>query len=95
MQCPSNGLPLLSGRRRTGGEKCWKPKVPKIYPLTIKEKEELNKFIDDNLEKGYIRPSESTILAPFFFVDKKDTTELRPIQDYATLNPVLAVRPNA
>ena len=45
----------------------------------------MNKFIDDNLRKGYIRPSQSEYAAPFFFVDKKDNT-LRPCQDYQDLN---------
>ena len=63
----------------------WKPKPSKVYPLTLNEEEEMNKFIDENLEKGYIRPSKSPYAAPFFFVDKKDAS-LRPCQDYRDLN---------
>jgi hypothetical protein len=33
---------------------------------------ELDKFLKENLEKGYIRPSQSPMASPFFFVDKKD-----------------------
>jgi hypothetical protein len=42
-------------------------------------------FIEENLKKGYIRESESSYAAPFFFVDKKDG-DLRPTQDYRELN---------
>ena len=37
------------------------------------------------LEKGYIRPSQSPMASPFFFVNKKDG-KLRPCQDYRYLN---------
>ena len=57
----------------------------KVYPLTLTEKEELRKFIDENLAKGFIRHSESPFASPFFFVSKKDGS-LRPVQDYRALN---------
>ena len=41
----------------------------------------MNEFIDENLAKGYIRPSKSPMASPFFFVPKKGD-ELRPCQDY-------------
>ena len=44
----------------------------KIYPLTAKEQETLDEYIKENLQKGYIRPSKSKYLSPFFFVGKKD-----------------------
>ena len=44
------------------------PKDCKVYPLTVKENKEMNKFIDDNLAKGYIRPSKSPMVSPFFFM---------------------------
>jgi len=65
------------------------PSDCKVYPLTLPETQEMNKFIDKNLEKGYIRPSKSPMASPFFFVDKKDSLEntgLRPCQDYRKLN---------
>lgn len=37
------------------------------------------------LAKGYIRPSQSPISSPFFFIKKKDGN-LRPVQDYQRLN---------
>jgi transposase InsO family protein len=57
----------------------------KTYPLSPKETEELQTFIDENLKKGYIRPSESPMASSFFFVGKKDG-KLRPCQDYRYLN---------
>ncbi|KXN87846.1 hypothetical protein AN958_08055 [Leucoagaricus sp. SymC.cos] len=42
------------------------------YKLTPKELEELDKFLDENLSKGYIRPLKSPMASPFFFVSKKD-----------------------
>ena len=57
----------------------------KVYPLTLPETKEMNKFIDENLAKGYIRPSKSPMVSPFFFVNKKDSVEntrLQPCQDY-------------
>ena len=61
------------------------PKSFKTYNLTPQEQIELDKFLKENLEKGYIRPSQSPMASPFFFVDKKDG-KLRPCQDYQYLN---------
>jgi hypothetical protein len=60
----------------------------KVYPLNPKEQVELDKFIDENLESGRIRPSKSPFASPFFFTNKTDNDELRPIQDYRKLNSV-------
>jgi len=57
----------------------------KIYPLNVKEQEELDKFLKEHLKSGRIRPSKSPCAAPFFFVKKKDGS-LRPVQDYRQLN---------
>ena len=57
----------------------------KIYNLTPEEQSELDNFLKEILEKGYIRPSQSPMASPFFFVDKKDR-KLRPCQDYRYLN---------
>ena len=57
----------------------------KVYSLTTVEKDELQKFIDENLAKGYIRPSTSPLASPFFFITKKDGS-LRLVQDYRALN---------
>ena len=63
----------------------FKPTKGKTYHLTQEEDLELQKFIKEQLEKGYIRPSESEQTASFFFVGKKDG-KLRPVQDYRNLN---------
>jgi hypothetical protein len=55
----------------------FKPGAPdtiecKIYPMTWAEDEALDIFIDEQLEKGYIRPSKSQYASSFFFIKKKD-----------------------
>ena len=44
----------------------------KTYNLTQEEQSELDKFLKENLDKGYIKSSESPMASPFFFVKKKD-----------------------
>ena len=63
------------------------PSSCKIYPLSPKEQEELDKFLEEHLASGRIRPSKSPMASPFFFVKKKDG-ELRPVQDYRKLNKI-------
>ena len=63
----------------------FEPKSFKNYNLTPEEQVELDSFLKENLEKGYICPSQSTMASPFFFVKKKDG-KLRPCQDYRYLN---------
>jgi hypothetical protein len=50
----------------------FEPKSFKNYNLTTEEQLELDKFLKENLEKGYIRPSQSPMASSFFFVSKKD-----------------------
>jgi hypothetical protein len=57
----------------------------KVYPMTRDEDTALEKFLDEMVAKGYIRPSKSPYVSPFFFVKKKDG-KLRPVQDYRRLN---------
>ena len=63
----------------------FEPKSFKNYNLTPEEQIELENFLKENLDKGYIRPSQSPMASPFFFVKKKDG-KLRPCQDYCYLN---------
>jgi hypothetical protein len=63
----------------------FEPKSFKNYNLTPAEQIELDKFLKENLEKGYIWPSQSPMASPFFFASKKDG-KLRPCQDYRYLN---------
>jgi hypothetical protein len=58
-----------------------------IYPLSTPELEALRSYLDENLAKGYIRPSKSPAAAPIFFVKKK-SGELRPVVDYRGLNKI-------
>jgi hypothetical protein len=57
----------------------------KVYPMTRDEDTALEKFLDEMVAKGYIRPSKSPYASPFFFVKKEDG-KLRPVQDYRRLN---------
>jgi hypothetical protein len=50
----------------------FEPKSFKNYNLTPAEQIKLDKFLKENLEKGYIQPSQSPMASPFFFVSKKD-----------------------
>jgi len=50
----------------------------KIYPMSPGEQEKLDKFINENLCKKYIRPSKSPQASPFCFISKKDSGKLRP-----------------
>ena len=63
----------------------FQPKVFKKYNLSPIEQQEMDKFIDENLAKGYIVPSQSPMASQFFFISKKDGS-FRPCQDYRYLN---------
>ena len=43
-----------------------------IIPLSPPEQEEVTAFLDDQLKKGYIRPSKFPQTSPVFFIPKKD-----------------------
>jgi len=60
----------------------------KVYPLSRDKQEVENKFINENLEKGYIAPSDSPYSFSTFMVPKKDSKEKRYIIDYRPLNTV-------
>ena len=60
----------------------------KIYPLNVKEHKELDKFLEEHLKLGRIRPSKSPCAALFFFVKKKDGS-LWLVQDYRRLNKAM------
>ena len=67
-----------------------KPDAPdtidcKIYPLPPKDDEALKKWLAEEEEKGYIRPSISPIASSFFFLQKADGKR-RPVQDYQGIN---------
>jgi len=56
-----------------------------LYPLNELEREELKKYLKENLQKGFIRKSTSSAGAPILFVKKKDGS-LRLCVDYRKLN---------
>jgi hypothetical protein len=58
-----------------------------IYLLSPNELEVLRKYLQDNLNRGWIRPSKSPAGAPILFVQKKDGS-LRLCVDYRGLNEV-------
>ena len=57
----------------------------RIYPLSKREREEVQHFVKDQLRKGYIRPSKSPQTLLVFFVGKKDSSK-RMVMDYHNLN---------
>jgi len=63
----------------------FKPRKGKIYPLFKNEREEVQNFVEDQLRKGYIRPSKSPQTSPVFFVGKKNRSK-RIVMDYRNLN---------
>jgi len=63
----------------------FKPRKRRIYPLSKNEREEVQNFINNQLKKGYIRPSKSPQMSPVFFVGKKNESK-RIVMDYRNLN---------
>ncbi|XP_056410102.1 ATP-binding cassette sub-family F member 2 [Hyla sarda] len=59
----------------------------RIYPLSVPETEAMQEYIQENLQKGFIRKSSSLARARFFFVSKKDGS-LHPCIDYRGLNKI-------
>jgi len=63
----------------------FKPRKGRIYPLSKNKRKEVQNFIEDQLRKGYIKPSKFSQMSPVFFVSKKDE-EKRIVIDYYNLN---------
>jgi len=59
----------------------FKPQKGRIYLLSKNEREEVQAFMEDQLRKGYIRPSKLPQTSPVFFVGKKDGSK-RMVMDY-------------
>ena len=66
-------------------KKMFKPQKGRIYPLFKNKREEVQKFVDDQLRKRYIRPSKFPQTSLVFFVGKKDGRK-RIVMDYHSLN---------
>ncbi len=60
------------------------PTKGRVFPLSQPESEAMRAYIEEELAKGFIRPSTSPTSAGFFFVKKKDGG-LRPCIDYRSL----------
>jgi len=63
----------------------FKPRKGKIYPLSRNEKEEVQNFVEDQLRKGYIKPSKLPQTLLVFFVGKKNGSK-QIVMDYRNLN---------
>ena len=72
-------IPLEFGKRSHFGP---------LYNLSQKELEVQKKYIEEQVIKGFMRPSQSPAASPMTFVNKKDTDELRPCVDYRKLNEI-------
>ena len=68
-----------------GMKEVFVPRKGKVYLLSREEREEVCKFIKEQLRKEYIRFSKSPQTALVFFVGKKDGKK-RMVQDYWYLN---------
>ncbi|SOV04157.1 uncharacterized protein UDID_17020 [Ustilago sp. UG-2017a] len=64
-----------------------KPPQGPLYLKGPKEMTELRRYLDENLKKGFIRPSKSPARSPVLFVPKKDGG-LRLCVDYRGLNEI-------
>jgi len=62
------------------------PRKGKVYPLSREEREEVCKFIQEQLRKEYIRPSKLPQIVSVFFIGKKDGKK-RMVQDYMLWQP--------
>jgi len=63
----------------------FKTSKARVYPLSRNKREEVQQFIQDHLQKGYIRPLKSPQTSPVFFVEKKNGGK-RMVMDYHRLN---------
>jgi hypothetical protein len=56
-----------------------------VYLLTTDQTAFLRKWLDEELTKGFIRPSKSPYPCPSFLIEKKNR-DYRVVQNYKTLN---------
>jgi len=75
----NHAIELVSGAEAKG---C------KVYPISVSEQLELDRFLTENLKTGHICLSKSPIASPLFFIKKKDSS-LQLVQDYQMLNDMM------
>ena len=63
----------------------FKPQKVRIYSLSKNEREKVQKLVDNQLRKGYIRQSKSPQMSPVFFVGKKNRSK-QIVINYYNLN---------
>ena len=63
----------------------FKSRKGRVYSLSRNKREEVQKFLENQLRKGYIRPSKSPQILLVFFVSKKNGGK-RMVMDYHNLN---------
>jgi len=63
----------------------FKASKARVYSLSRNKKEEVQKFVNEHLKKGYIKPSKLPQTSPVFFVGKKDGGK-HMVMDYRRLN---------
>ena len=64
-----------------------KPPMGRMYSMSTTELQEIGKWIEENLSKGFIRASSSSCASPILFVKKKDGS-LCLCVDYRALNDI-------
>ena len=73
-----HAIPLLDNK---------KPPMGWMYSMSDSELQEVRKWIEENLSKGFIKASSSSCASPILFVKKKDGS-LRLCVDYRALNDI-------
>jgi len=63
----------------------FKSRKGRVYSLSRNKREEVQKFLENQLRKGYIRLSKSPQTLPVFFISKKNRGK-RMVMDYHNLN---------
>ena len=61
------------------------PPFGKMYNLSKGERDQLNLYVGENLKKGFIKVSSSSVAAPIFYVKVAGKAD-RPCVDYRILN---------